>query len=118
MFVYLLIAAELGILYGVFWYLYIRQPRANKRISAQLWGSYDDPSGYLQEHKQAYESLACGQAECTTCRQTEALLTSVRNEYILDTTTNHYVQVPEGMSLLDRLATTVDRALSHLNVAP
>lgn len=115
MFVYLLIAAELGILYTVFWYLYVREPSSNHKISAQLWGSYEDSAGV--EWK-APDGVPCWLPDCQTCSEQRNLLEAVRQEYVLDKTTNHYVQVPEGLSLLDRLATSVDRALTRLNVAP
>src|SRR5579884_3953454 len=102
MFVYLLIVAELGLLYGVFWYLYVREPRASKRINAQMWGRYDMPLEY--QEAQAYEH-----GECEECRRHEQMLAAVRQEYMLDQHTNHYVQVPTPLSFLDRIATTVDR---------
>ncbi len=41
MLVYLIIAAELAILYTVFWYVYVHEPRPYKPRRG-LWGSYDE----------------------------------------------------------------------------
>lgn len=41
MFAYLIIAAEIAILYFVFWYLYIYEPRP-RRILGNPWGRYQD----------------------------------------------------------------------------
>ena len=43
MFVYLIIAMELVILYVVFWTVFLRDPRP-KEIKAELWGSYFKPA--------------------------------------------------------------------------
>jgi hypothetical protein len=40
MFAYILIAIELAIIYLVFWYVFIREPKPY-RISGPLWGVYD-----------------------------------------------------------------------------
>src|SRR5260221_6002736 len=41
MLIYLIIAAELAILYTVFWYVYVRDPKPYK-IVGNLWGKYGD----------------------------------------------------------------------------
>lgn len=41
MLIYLLIAAELAILYTVFWYVYVRDPKPS-RVVGNLWGKYGD----------------------------------------------------------------------------
>ena len=43
MLIYLIIAAELAILYTVFWYVYVRDPKPYK-IVGNLWGKYGDSS--------------------------------------------------------------------------
>ena len=43
MFAYLIIAVELAILYTVFWYVFIREPKPY-RVAGNLWGSYDNAS--------------------------------------------------------------------------
>lgn len=40
MFAYLIIAAELLVLYTVFWYIFLREPRPY-RIKSEMWGRYD-----------------------------------------------------------------------------
>jgi hypothetical protein len=45
MLIYLIIAAELAILYTVFWYVYVHEPKPYK-FKKGLWGRYgDSPSG-------------------------------------------------------------------------
>lgn len=41
MFAYLIIAAELLVLYTVFWYIFLREPRPY-RIKGEMWGRYDN----------------------------------------------------------------------------
>jgi hypothetical protein len=43
MFVYLIIAIELVVLYLVFWIVFLREPRP-REIRAELWGSYFKPT--------------------------------------------------------------------------
>ncbi len=40
MFAYLIIAAELAVLYTVFWYIFLREPRPY-RIKSEMWGRYE-----------------------------------------------------------------------------
>lgn len=40
MFAYLIIAAELAVLYTVFWYIFLREPRP-MRIKGEMWGRYE-----------------------------------------------------------------------------
>ncbi len=44
MLIYLIIAAEFAILYTVFWYVYVREPKPYK-ISNSLWGKYGQEEG-------------------------------------------------------------------------
>ena len=39
MFAYLLIGLELALLYGVFWYVFVREPKPYN-VNGELWGSY------------------------------------------------------------------------------
>ncbi|MDR3616847.1 MAG: hypothetical protein P4L53_25040 [Candidatus Obscuribacterales bacterium] len=39
MFVYLLIGLELALLYGVFWYVFVREPKPYN-VNGDMWGSY------------------------------------------------------------------------------
>jgi hypothetical protein len=41
MYIYILIALELAVLYTVFWYLYIRKPSHRERIVGNPWGLYE-----------------------------------------------------------------------------
>jgi hypothetical protein len=40
MFAYLIIAAELLVLYTVFWYIFLKEPKPY-RIKSEMWGRYD-----------------------------------------------------------------------------
>jgi hypothetical protein len=111
MFVYLLIASELVVLYTVYWYLYVREPRVNRRISANMWGSYEqaaddqfvDPTLAFARHREGFENYSEAYA-------------SASSEYVLDPVTNHYVRVEQGDGLLGRISTDFDRQFSRLNV--
>lgn len=46
MFAYLLIGIELTILFGVFWYVFIREPKPFRVGNSGMWGSYE--SGGMQ----------------------------------------------------------------------
>ena len=39
-FAYLVIAIELAILYSVFWYVFVREPKPFK-VGPAMWGTYD-----------------------------------------------------------------------------
>jgi hypothetical protein len=43
MFVYLIIAIELAVLYVVFWIVFLREPKP-REIRAELWGNYFNPA--------------------------------------------------------------------------
>jgi hypothetical protein len=67
MFAYLLIGIELAILYSVFWYVFVREPRPY-RINGSIWGSYEsgvpgfasqDVDTLVLEHKQNAEQNVC-----------------------------------------------------------
>jgi hypothetical protein len=98
MFVYLLIAAELALIWWVYWYLYVREPGHHSHISGGTWGSY--------EHQRAEEA---------------ALKAYVRAEqYMWDQRKMQYIPVSqfEAESLLANMAAKLDRQLSELNVKP
>ncbi|MBA3856520.1 MAG: hypothetical protein C0507_06365 [Cyanobacteria bacterium PR.3.49] len=61
MFAYLIIAAELLVLYTVFWYIFLREPRPY-RIKGEMWGRYDNNAlaRYFEslEHELRQESNA------------------------------------------------------------
>jgi hypothetical protein len=45
MFAYLVIAFELAILYTVFWYIFLREPKPFK-VAGNIWGQYDNGSKF------------------------------------------------------------------------
>jgi|688.fasta_scaffold286179_2 hypothetical protein len=128
MFVYILITAELAILYTVFWYLYLRSPKQSRRIVGTTWGSYNaadttggvDVSGY---------SLSNG-ASCAHCylqgAQHDHNLTAVKpfmlpvhDEMVLDLKTNHYVPSSrKRRTVLAALIQQLDDCFSEFNVRP
>lgn len=115
MFVYLLIAAELAVLYTVFWYLYVREPKVERRISGHLWGTYQDSPAALQadptlpflRHQDGESIYGYGEPSSEGTA-----------EYVLDIKTNHYVRVQAGHGLLDRMAQSLDGTFSQFNVKP
>ncbi len=113
MFVYLLIASELAVLYLVFWYLYVREPKCKRRISADLWGMYDRS----MNPGQADPTLPFVQALDRQRYYADAYHEKAP-EYVLDHITNRYVPVAEANGLMQRMAATVDSKLSQLNVKP
>ena len=111
MFVYLLIASELAILYTVFWYLYVREPKVNRRISANLWGTYEESM------MQADPMLPFLRSDDYNRIYDEAYASTAR-EYVLDQVTNHYVPVGDNATVVQRVAVSLDRTFSRLNVKP
>jgi hypothetical protein len=111
MFVYLLIAAELAVLYTVFWYLYLREPTDNRRISARMWGSYDNDD-LEQADPTLPEVVRFGIKDLYDMPKVQC------PEYVLDHKTNRYVQAEESQGVIKRMAAQVDRRLSRLNVKP
>lgn len=57
MFAYLLIGIELTILYAVFWYVFIREPRPYK-VDGNMWGTYDYSQTDLSRYEIDYSSSA------------------------------------------------------------
>jgi hypothetical protein len=53
MLAYLIIAVELLILYTVFWYVFLREPKPY-RIQGNAWGAYDGPDPSIQKFAQGY----------------------------------------------------------------
>lgn len=131
MFMYLLIAAELAVLYTVFWYLYLREPKCNHRIKGNLWGRYEsaissgcaDP---MLPFATGHDSNGSGhipgfaRAEGDWKKQFAAAYQS-SDELVLDQITNHYVirrNALQSRSLILRMAVMLDNTLSLLNVRP
>lgn len=117
MFVYLLIAAELTVLYTVFWYLFLRDSKAGHRIKGSTWGSYE--GAFLDEC--ADPTLPLAHACACTPEMPYHVHDSAkeqRQEFVLDKVTNHYVPINESGSVLVRMANSIDRTFSQLNVRP
>ena len=113
MFVYLLIASEFIVLYTVFWYLYIRDPKVKRRISANMWGSYQRAS-----YDQLPDPTLQFARSCDDLNIYDGAYATPAYEYVLDQTTNHYVRAQQGGSLLGRVTAGLDRQFSRLNVRP
>src|SRR5688572_29343342 len=119
MFVYVLIVAELAVLYTVFWYLYVRKPECKRRISSDLWGSYDQ--SVHNEPAMLYAPVSSDQSnpDAYFLRARDEFHVAIASEFKLDQQTNRFVPVnQEAGSLLERMAAKIDRALSQLNVKP
>jgi len=116
MFVYLLIVAELAVLYIVFWYLWIRDPKTHRQINGGLWGSYDDNGNTIPSADPLLQYVEARDDYGYHPHQKPQYV----EEMILDARTNRYVAKPshDGRSLLERLAVTLDEKFSRLNVKP
>jgi hypothetical protein len=96
MFVFILISCELAILYTVFWYLYLREPKQARRITGDTWGAYGTKGG---------------------AEQVQAFMKVKPEEMMLDLRTNHYVPLPQKQqSLFTTVMRHLDDRMSHLNV--
>ncbi len=111
MFVFLLLTAELMLLYVVFWYLYVRDPKCKEHIKGDLWGAYEGTER-LHDYYPAYKEPACARVDQSAYAHAE--------EFIWDANSSTYVPVSqyEAMSLLAKMAAQLDRQLSQLNVKP
>jgi hypothetical protein len=114
MFVYLLIAAELALLWVVFWYIYVREPRHRSHISPHMWGGYHGPAD--EPYVDPYLSYLESQRDLDATTRTYAQAP----EFIWDSRVNRYVPVSqyEAQNFLARMAAKLDRQLSELNVRP
>lgn len=120
MFIYLIIASELAILYTVFWYLYLREPKRTKKIGGTTWGSYSEQhatvlgAGDADRERRGYLSAESSRHQIRAFM----LPPGSRSEYVLDLRSNRYVPVPETepQSKFLKLMQTIDQGLSHLNV--
>lgn len=127
MFVYILITAELAILYTVFWYLYLRAPKHSRRIVGNTWGSYHPAATNGGIDASAFTSD--GGVSCAHCylqggqqaqmSAVKPFMLPVHDEMMLDLRTNHYVPVPrKRRPLLASLIQQLDECLSEFNVRP
>lgn len=112
MFIYLLIAAELAILYTVFWYLYLREPKQARRIAAHNWGNY------------GRGPITTGGGKPHQTHQVRSFMLLGCEEMTLDLESNHYVPVDlsarHGWNKLElaKAIQRIDDALSEFNVKP
>ena len=123
MFFYVLIAAELTMLYGVFWYLFLREPTHLRSIGAETWGMYP-------QYREALKNGFKGSQLKGTCEQyfvevaqedssNRPVMLPVYDEMTLDLRTNHYVPVPQKQqTIFGRFIDDLDGQLSNLNVRP
>lgn len=65
MYAYLIIAAELLILYTVFWYVFLREPKPYK-IKGNPWGRYDEADDYSDGNS---HSVPCHHIDEQTSRK-------------------------------------------------
>lgn len=127
MFVYILISAELAILYTVFWYLYLRSPKQARRIVGTTWGSYNpaDTTGGADASQYALNSAAsCAQcyvqgAQHSHMTAVKPFMLPVHDEMVLDLQTNHYVPSSrKRRTVLAALIQQLDDCFSEFNVKP
>ena len=127
MFVYLLITVELGILYTVFWYLYLRDPIPARKIGGSTWGSYNpaatkggiDMSAFKFEQNASCASCYMEGAQHTHSSAVKPFMLPVNDEMTLDPKTNHYVPLPrKRRTMLAAMIQQFDDCLSEFNVKP
>lgn len=137
MFVYLLIAAELALLYTVYWYLHVREPKHARRIGGNTWGNY----GNLRVTAYGAGCKACCTIKLPISADSLSYSVSERDEYdrrqelkpfmvpdwnemSLDLKTNRYVPIESHTmscrvgSRFVRLVQIADDFLSEINVRP
>lgn len=115
MFIYMLICAELALLFTVFWYLYVRQPGCNHRIRGDMWGDYDE--NYQREVSQSWRQWDDCSQFSVPLDEADLPTWQGHDELVFDRRSGHYVTEAEiqGPALV-RLAVQLDRTLSRLNV--
>ncbi|MBX9723916.1 MAG: hypothetical protein K2X81_21090 [Candidatus Obscuribacterales bacterium] len=127
MFVYLLITLELGILYTVFWYLYLRDPIQSRRIGGNTWGSYNaaatkgntEMPAFQYEQNAACASCYMEGGQHTHASAVKAFMVPVCDEMTLDPKTSHYVPLPrKRRTMLAAMIQQFDDCLSEFNVKP
>lgn len=119
MFVYLLIAFELALVYTVFWYLYLRNPQMKqRRIKGSQWGTYHN-SPYTADGGDYYPIINNEKANKQSSGnpvETLPSFVSYQAEFVLNERTNRYVREErQAQSLLSKMAATVDSTLGQLN---
>lgn len=100
MFVHLLILSEFLLLFAVFWYLYLREPRPVRKIKSNTWGAYS-PSTTLCRIESADESI-------------HSFVAGQRGEMIFDRRTNRWVPLQSQYADRDGRAELFNN-IKHLN---
>ena len=122
MFFYVLITAELALLYSVFWYLFLREPTHSRRVGADTWGMYPQYRTALKDagYRNQQQNIAPHFVEVPhTDPSAQPVILPVYDELTLDLRTNRYVPVPEKQqNIFGRIVDTVDGQLSYLNIRP
>lgn len=113
MFIYLLIAAELVLLYTAFWYLHLREPKRARRVASGTWGRYDNRVG-----------TANGELQSRIEVQLKPFMLINCDEMTFDSQRNHYVAIEYPSPYVDnrhwiaKLFWQLDNVASELNVRP
>lgn len=119
MFVYVLIAFELALVYVVFWYLYLRNPKIKRKIKGAQWGRYQN-SPYTADGGDYYPTIYNETANqpCANPVETIPSFVTYQSEFVLNERTNRYVRDDRHQvkSLFAQMAASLDSKLSKLNV--
>ncbi|MBY0357749.1 MAG: hypothetical protein K2W82_07090 [Candidatus Obscuribacterales bacterium] len=114
MFIYLLIAAELVLLYTAYWYLHLREPKRARRVASSTWGRYDYRSGTANGESQSRIEV----------QQLKPFMLINCDEMTFDSRRNHYVSIKYSPDYVDnrhwiaKLFWQLDNVASELNVRP
>lgn len=117
MFIYLLIAFELALVYLVFWYLYLRSPKIKRKIKGAQWGRYHN-SPYTTDGGGYYPTINANAEPCGTPVEPIHSFVPYKSEFVLNERTNRYVNEERRQvkSLISKMASSLDSTLSQLNV--
>ena len=99
MLAYFVIAIELSILYTVFWYVFLREPKPY-RIKGNAWGSYDGPKpeikGFAMFGGNApLHGKDCGCPADKEAKQRSASASAIYQEWNTSSTSGTYNQIPQ-----------------------
>lgn len=124
MFVYALIAAELCLLYAVFWYLYLRDAGKAKRITSANWGRYQN-SPLSVEEDLLLDARTPDDCQYCGCSETEHAVKGYMvphpTELVFDRNKNRFISARKYYQTKHTFASflqKIDEKLSHLNVRP
>lgn len=122
MFIYAMIAAELVLLYVVFWYLFLRDPDPRRKIAGNTWGAYKN--ALPRYDKEVIVDDPARDDEPCSCEPEPAVrgfMVPHPRELVFDPRKNKYISVNQYNRSRTRLAIflqSVDETLSKLNVKP